>query len=83
MSTYKRMVQSYKKAEAARTGKKPSEIKVKGKSASANKFKAAYKNFKQSKDNSAKGKKAKALELFGLRQPEWEWAVGDTPGKTE
>ena len=77
------MVHQYKKAESARTGKKMSEIKVKGKSQSAAKFKKAYKDFKTSKNNSAKGPKAKALELFGLRQPEWEWAVGDTPGGTE
>jgi hypothetical protein len=32
-----------------------------------------------SKDNSARGAKAKALVLLGLRDPDWDWDVGDTP----
>jgi hypothetical protein len=32
-----------------------------------------------SKDNSARGAKARALVLLGLRDPDWDWDVGDTP----
>lgn len=33
----------------------------------------------RSKDNSPGGRKARALEALGRREPEWRWQVGDTP----
>lgn len=33
----------------------------------------------RSKDNSARGKKARALVQLGLRDASWSWAVGETP----
>lgn len=35
----------------------------------------------RSKDASPKGKRAQALVMLGLREPWWEWDVGETPRK--
>jgi len=79
-----RLAEDFKTAEAKRlteqTGKlvKPKDIKVRGKSESAERYKKAVKDLK-TKDNSAGGRKVKALEILGRRLPEWFFPVGESP----
>lgn len=79
MARYNAMVRDYRTQAASTFGIKPTDIRVRGSSPSAEKFKTIVRALK-SKDNSPTGAKADALILLGRREPEWSFAVGETPG---
>lgn len=64
-------------------GEKKGQYKEKrGAARQSSEMKTAIKDLR-SKDNSPTGKKAKALEKLGRRDPEWDMPVGESPGKVE
>jgi hypothetical protein len=82
MAKYNILTTLFKESLATKEGYKYAEIKVRGDNYTANLLKSTIKNLR-SKDNSATGNKANALITLGLREPEWTFAVGETPTEGE
>lgn len=78
MLRYNTVVEMFKDSLVRNQGYKPSEIKVRGDNVTSNLLKQTIKGLK-SKDNTNTGIKAQALTILGLREPEWTFAVGETP----
>lgn len=83
-SAYTNLVQAYKKKQAEILGVSPRKIRVRGNSESALKFKAGRKALADLSaldlaDKSPSGKLAQILVKMGLRKPEWQFPVGESP----
>lgn len=84
INRYNQLAKQYKLREAARLGTNPRKIKVRGQSESAKLFRKKYKAFESLtkddyKDKSPHGKLAQVLVSLGLRNPEWDMPVGESP----
>lgn len=81
---YQDIVKRFREKEALRLNTSPSKIKVRGKSESAQQIKNLYRMLKnltntEKKDKSPQGKLAQILVGLGLRNPEWDMPVGESP----
>lgn len=77
-------IHSYKAKRAKALGVKPKDIKVRGQSDEAVYFRDLHRQLKklnkaEKADKSPTGKMAKILEALGLRDPEWQYPVGQSP----
>lgn len=80
MAKYNSLVNDYRQYQSKQIGIKPSSVKVRGNSSTAQKFAQIQQDLK-SRDKSSTGATARALVELGRRELSWTFAVGETPNE--